>query len=93
MTEYDPVNRPRHYNAHPSGVECITVTEHMGFCLGNAVKYIWRADLKSDALEDLRKAQWYLAREITRREKAQAKQANRSGLPGRRRRRWPRWHR
>lgn len=65
----DPVNHPRHYTAHPSGVECIVVTEHMGFCLGNAIKYIWRADLKHDAIEDLEKAKWYLEREIARRKK------------------------
>ena len=64
----DPVNHPPHYTAHPSGVECIDVTEHMGFNLGNAVKYIWRADLKGDAIEDLRKAAWYVNREIQRRE-------------------------
>lgn len=64
----DPVNHPPHYGAHPSGVECIEITEHMGFCLGNAIKYIWRADLKTDAIEDLRKARWYLDREIARRE-------------------------
>lgn len=63
----DLVNHPPHYTEHPSGVECITVTEHMGFCLGNAVKYIWRAGLKSDnSIEDLRKARWYLDREIAR---------------------------
>lgn len=56
MTEHDPVNRPKHYTAHPSGVECIQITEHMGFNLGNAIKYIWRADLKSDAIEDLKKS-------------------------------------
>lgn len=66
----DPVNHPRHYTEHPSGVECIEITEHMNFCLGNAIKYIWRADLKADAIEDLRKAVWYLSREITKREKA-----------------------
>jgi len=65
----DPVNHPPHYTAHPSGVECIQVTEHMGFCLGNAVKYIWRADLKNDAIEDLRKAVWYIEREIAKRQK------------------------
>jgi len=60
---------PSHYRIHPSGVECITVTEHMGFNLGNAVKYIWRADLKNDdgGLEDLKKAEWYIKREISRR--------------------------
>ncbi|HEY9354663.1 MAG TPA: DUF3310 domain-containing protein [Nocardioides sp.] len=64
----DAVNHPPHYTAHPSGVECIQITEHMGFNLGNAVKYIWRADLKGAAVEDLRKAAWYVEREITRRE-------------------------
>jgi len=63
----DQVDHPSHYTEHPSGVECITVTEHMNFCLGNAVKYIWRAGLKADnATEDLRKARWYLDREIAR---------------------------
>lgn len=66
----DPVNHPKHYVSHPSGIECIQVTEFMGFNLGNAVKYVWRADLKNDALEDLRKAAWYIQREIEKREKA-----------------------
>lgn len=65
----DPVNHPKHYTAHPSGVECIQITEHMGFSLGNAVKYIWRADLKNDAVEDLKKARWYIDREISLRER------------------------
>ena len=63
----DPVNSPKHYCSHPSGVECIQITEHMSFCLGNAVKYIWRADEKNDAVEDLRKARWYIDREIAKR--------------------------
>lgn len=67
----DMVNRPPHYMEHPSGVECIQITEHMGFCLGNAVKYIWRADLKGNAVEDLRKARFYIDREINRREAAE----------------------
>jgi hypothetical protein len=63
----DSVNHPPHYNSHPSGVECITVTEHMNFNLGNAVKYIWRAGLKSEAaVVDLEKAHWYVEREILR---------------------------
>ena len=80
----DEVNHPSHYNSHPSGVECITITEHMTFNVGNAIKYLWRAGLKmpqpmKDAaatemalrakekhLEDLRKAGWYIAREIQR---------------------------
>lgn len=65
----DPVNHPKHYTEHPSGIECIQITEHMNFCLGNAVKYIWRADLKDDAIEDLQKAVWYINREIARRTK------------------------
>ena len=67
MNEYDAVNHPKHYTSHPSGVECIQITEHMGFCLGNAVNYIWRAVEKHEAIEDLRKAKWYLEREIARR--------------------------
>jgi len=62
----DNVNHPKHYNSHPSGVECIEITEHMNFCLGNAVKYIWRASLKGKEVEDLRKARWYIDREISR---------------------------
>lgn len=63
----DAVNHPTHYTSHPSGVECITVTESMSFNVGNAVKYLWRAGLKSEnAVEDLRKALWYVDREITR---------------------------
>ena len=62
----DNVNHPKHYNSHPSGVECIEITEHMTFCLGNAVKYIWRASLKGKEVEDLRKARWYIDREISR---------------------------
>ena len=63
------VNHPAHYTAHPSGVEYIQITEHMNFCLSNAVKYIWRAGLKTDRLEDLKKARWYLDREIANLEK------------------------
>ena len=63
----DNIN-PSHYRQHPSGVECITITEHFGFCIGNAIKYLWRAGLKGDAVEDLRKAAWYIDREIKRRE-------------------------
>lgn len=65
----DNVNRPKHYTNHPSGIECIQITEHMGFCLGNAIKYIWRADLKNDAIEDLKKARWYIDREIAKMQK------------------------
>lgn len=74
----EAVNHPAHYNANPSGVECIDVVEHMTFSAGNAVKYIWRAglkgndaaDVKAKHVEDLKKAAWYVAREIERLEKA-----------------------
>ena len=55
----DPVNNPKHYTEHPSGVECIQITEHMGFCLGNAIKYICRHQSKGKE-EDVRKAIHYL---------------------------------
>lgn len=67
---HDPVNHPDHYTSHPSGVECIDVVEHLPFNLGNAIKYLWRADSKGSPLEDLRKAEWYVRREIERRAKA-----------------------
>ena len=70
MIEPDVVNSPPHYTEHPSGIECIQVTEHMGFNLGNAIKYIWRCDLKKDAIEDLKKAEWYIDREIQKRTKS-----------------------
>lgn len=68
-TPQDPTN-PAHYRSHASGVECIQITEHLGFCLGNAIKYIWRAgEREAKTIEDLRKAVWYLEREIARLEK------------------------
>lgn len=69
-TKPDMVNHPPHYTNHPSGIECIEIVEHFGFCIGNAVKYLWRAGLKNDELEDLKKARWYVDREIKKREKA-----------------------
>ena len=68
----DSVNHPKHYTQHPSRVECIQITEHMNFCLGNAIKYIWRADMKG-GIEDLEKAQWYINREIQRRKHENSK--------------------
>lgn len=66
-SDEDVVNHPSHYLKHPSGVECIQITEHMNFCLGNAMKYIWRAGDKHETpLEDLKKAKWYIEREIKR---------------------------
>lgn len=67
----DVVDHPSHYTSHPSGVECIQVVEHMNFNLGNAIKYVWRAGEKDPAktTEDLRKALWYVQREIDRLER------------------------
>lgn len=69
LTKHDPVNNPKHYTAHPSGVECIEITRHMGFNLGNAMKYIWRCDLKGKDIQDLEKAVFYLQDEIELRKK------------------------
>lgn len=63
----DKINHPPHYTAHPSGVECIQITEGFSFNIGNIIKYLWRADEKGAPIDDLRKAGWYLQREITRR--------------------------
>ena len=60
----DPVNHPSHYTSHPSGVECITITKHMSFCLGNAIKYIWRQGEKGSREQDVQKAIWYLNQEL-----------------------------
>lgn len=58
---------PSHYKQHPAGVECIEVVEHFPFNTGNAIKYLWRAGLKTaDPKEDLKKALWYIQREINR---------------------------
>ncbi|WNM74140.1 hypothetical protein SEA_NERGAL_49 [Mycobacterium Phage Nergal] len=72
----DPVNHPSHYTSSPATcsncgqrIEAIDITRHMGFNLGNTTKYVWRCDLKHDAIEDLRKAAFYLADEIARRER------------------------
>lgn len=65
----DVVNHPPHYTQHPSGIECIEITRHMSFNLGNALKYIWRADLKGSTIEDLKKAVFYLQDEIQKRER------------------------
>lgn len=61
----DPVNHPGHYVKVP-GVECIDVSQHFNFCKGNALKYIWRSGLKDDEVQDLRKAIFYLEKEIER---------------------------
>jgi len=64
----DSVNHPSHYVSDPSGVECIEITRHRNFNVGNAIKYLWRTGLKnsSSSTEDLRKALWYITDEIQR---------------------------
>ena len=70
----DNVNHPAHYNSHPSGIECIEIARHHNFNIGNAIKYLWRAGLKSEKgmedadkqVEDLNKAIWYIKDEIKR---------------------------
>lgn len=71
---HDKVNHPQHYVSDPSGVECIEITRHRNFNVGNAIKYLWRAGLKEDVgmdvalkeIEDLEKARWYILDEINR---------------------------
>jgi hypothetical protein len=76
----DPVNHPSHYTSHPSGIECIDVVEHMGFSIGNAIKYLWRAGLKGALVEDLKKARWYIDREIQRLEPMASEDAERGPI-------------
>ena len=66
----EAVNHPSHYGGESNPYEAIKVIEahNLGFNLGNAVKYISRAYYKSNPLQDLKKARYYLDREITRRE-------------------------
>jgi hypothetical protein len=61
----ETVNHPKHYN-QIAGIECIDVVEHFNFNVGNAIKYLWRAGLKNNAIEDLEKAVWYCQRELDR---------------------------
>lgn len=74
MAKKDNVNHPKHYTSDPSGIECIDITRHRNFNVGNAIKYLWRAGLKIDTdkssinkqIEDLEKAVWYIVDEIHR---------------------------
>jgi len=65
----DTVNHPKHYNTHPSKIECIDVVEHMTFLEGNVIKYVWRAPYKGTELEDLLKAKFYLNKLIKKRKR------------------------
>jgi hypothetical protein len=62
MHMHDPVDHPPHYTGHASGVEAIEICETLDFCLGNAVKYLFRAGRKNPILQDLQKSAWYLRR-------------------------------
>jgi hypothetical protein len=61
---FHPVERPKHYNVDPSGLECVELAELVRFAPGNAIKYVWRAGLKegNSPLIDLNKAAWYIKR-------------------------------
>ena len=62
----DEVNQPSHYTSHPSGIDCIEITRHHDFAIGNAIKYLWRAGLKNsnNEIQDLEKAVWYIQDKI-----------------------------
>lgn len=85
----DMINHPPHYTSSPAKcsqcgrqIECIDVVEHMPFALGSVVKYLWRHEMKG-GIEDLKKAAWYLNREIERRLKAvEAKLAENTNAVG-----------
>jgi hypothetical protein len=68
LTSVDQVNHPEHYTTDPSGIECIEITRHRNFNIGNAFKYLWRAGIKDEArhIEDLKKAMFYIQDEINR---------------------------
>jgi Protein of unknwon function (DUF3310) len=73
----DVVNHPPHYTSDPSGVECIEITRHRNFNIGNAIKYLWRAGLKDSNkdIEDLKKAIFYINDEIKRLESSRARES------------------
>lgn len=73
----DMINHPPHYKGSAAAVtcincgerttvECIDVTRHMNFNVGNVIKYCWRLGLKGDPVEQLKKAVFYLQDEIKR---------------------------
>lgn len=65
----DNINHPAHYTDNTKPCECIEVAQYHSFCVGNAIKYVWRHRLKGHPLEDLQKAEWYLQRAIDNDEK------------------------
>ena len=79
----DRIN-PSYYKSHPSGIECIEITRHYCFTIGNAIKYLWRAGLKTEQglddkekeIEDLNKAIWYIKDRIKELEKCTTTKKN-----------------
>ena len=65
---YEKIVHPEHYNKHPSGVECIDIIRWFDFNIGVAIKHLWRAGMKpgESAVEDVKKAIWYLQNEVER---------------------------
>lgn len=68
IKQHDDINHPSHYTQ--GNIEVIDYIEDkkLGYRLGNVVKYVSRAGHKDDAIKDLKKARWYLNREIAKRE-------------------------
>ncbi len=62
-TMTDNVNHPAHYEAN-GPFECIELAQHFNFCIGNAIKYVWRHMDKGKPFEDLSKALWYVQWEM-----------------------------
>lgn len=64
VREHDPVDHPKHYTSHPSGIEPIEITRYEDFLTGNVIKYVMRHRYKNRPVEDLKKARFYLDERI-----------------------------
>jgi hypothetical protein len=73
ISNINEINHPIHYNKHPADIECIDVVEHMSFNIGNAIKYLWRAEHKENFETDMQKAIWYINREMQRKKQNETK--------------------
>lgn len=60
----DLINKPNHYNWHPSKVQCVAISEHFDANISKAIDYLWRYKHKGTPIEDLKKAAWFIQREI-----------------------------
>ena len=65
--DFDVIEKPKHYNSHPSGGECIEIIEWFPANLANAWKYLYRVGLKDEAIQEMSKALWYIKKELKRR--------------------------